>query len=99
MIAGVLSIMLLAVSSTNANAYWRHGYGGYYRPHVAVRVGVPVVRVCPPAVGVYAPPVAAYVPPVVVAPAPAYYGYGPRYYHAPVYYGRGYYRGGGRHWR
>ena len=38
-------------------------------------------------------------PPVVYGtPAPYYYGYGYRPYYGYGYYGRGYYRGGRRHW-
>ena len=67
-VAGVLSIVLLSVSSTTASAHWHRGC---YRP---------VVRVCAP-VCVYAPPVAYYNGPAYYQPrycqAPAYYA--PRY--------------------
>ena len=85
-VAGLLSVVLLAVCSTDASAHGRHGF---------YRCGV---RICAPAVRVVAAP---YYPPRVAYYAPPVYYAAPRPYCAPAYYGHPHYRPRyeHRHWR
>src|ERR1700749_3940749 len=91
----LVTVFFVGIGSQVSAAPW-HGRGGFYgrgyfRPHVAVRVGIPAPVVV---AGGYYGGGAYYEPGYCPAPAPVVVGggyYGRPYYNRPVY--RGYYGG------